>query len=202
MAQICAMILPVVAYGDPVLRKEATEVTKGMEGLEKLIESMWETMYRAEGVGLAAPQVGRSIRMFVVDGSPFGEGEEGDEGVQRLQKGHDQSGHFSTKSEEECDMEEGCLSIPGVREPVTRPVSMKVEYFDAQWVLREEALSGIAARIVLHENDHLDGVDDTRLCAPLCARPCFRVNSKTSPKGKFLQTIPCVTLRKAPVDAV
>ena len=70
------MVLPVVAYGDPVLRKEADEVVEGMEGLEKLIADMWETMYRAEGVGLAAPQIGQSLRLFVVDGSPFGEGEE------------------------------------------------------------------------------------------------------------------------------
>ena len=157
MAQICRMILPVVAYGDPVLRKEAAEVTEGMEGLDQLIENMWETMYRAEGVGLAAPQVGRSIRLFVVDGSPFGEGDEGDEGCKDFKRVMINPVMFD-ESEEQCDMEEGCLSIPGVREPVTRPVSVKVEYFDEQWVLREESLSGIAARIVLHENDHLDGV--------------------------------------------
>lgn len=151
------MVLPVVAYGDPVLRKEADEVVEGMEGLEKLIADMWETMYRAEGVGLAAPQIGQSLRLFVVDGSPFGEGEGGDDGCKDFKRVMINPVLFE-ESEECTSMEEGCLSIPGVREPVERPVSVKVEYFDEKWVLREEALSGIAARIVQHENDHLDGV--------------------------------------------
>lgn len=157
LAQICPMILPVVAYGDPVLRKEAPEVEREMEGLQALIENMWETMYRAEGVGLAAPQVGQSLRLFVVDGSPFGEGDEGDKGCLGFKRVMINPVLFD-ESEETCDMEEGCLSIPGVREPVERPVSVKVEYFDEDWVLREESLTGIAARIVQHENDHLDGV--------------------------------------------
>lgn len=151
------MILPVVAYGDPVLRKEAQDVEEGMDGLDALIGNMWETMYRAEGVGLAAPQVGQSLRLFVVDGSPFGEGDNGDPGCVDFKRVMINPVLFE-ESEEQCDMEEGCLSIPGVREPVTRPVSVKVEYYDEHWVLREEALSGIAARIVQHENDHLDGV--------------------------------------------
>lgn len=151
------MVLPVVAYGDPVLRKEAEDVSEGMSGLEQLISDMWETMYRAEGVGLAAPQIGQSLRLFVVDGSPFGEGEEGDPGCRDFKRVMINPVLFD-ESEEQTSMEEGCLSIPGVREPVERPVSVKVEYYDEQWVLREEALSGIAARIVQHENDHLDGV--------------------------------------------
>jgi peptide deformylase len=151
------MILPVVAYGDPVLRKEAEEVDKEMNGLDALIENMWQTMYKAEGVGLAAPQIGQSIRLFVVDGSPFGEGDKGDPGCKDFNRVMINPVLF--EESEECDvMEEGCLSIPGVREPVERPVSVKVEYFDSDWVLREEALHGIAARIVQHENDHLDGV--------------------------------------------
>ena len=151
------MVLPVVAYGDPVLRKEAEDVSEGMSGLEQLISDMWETMYRAEGVGLAAPQIGQSLRLFVVDGSPFGDGEEGDPGCRGFKRVMINPVLFD-ESEEQTSMEEGCLSIPGVREPVERPVSVKVEYYDEQWVLREEALSGIAARIVQHENDHLDGV--------------------------------------------
>ena len=152
------MVLPVVAYGDPVLRKEAEEVAEGMEGLNKLISDMWETMYRAEGVGLAAPQIGQSLRLFVVDGSPFGEGEGGDPGCQNFKRVMINPVLFD-ESAEHSSMEEGCLSIPGVREPVERPEAVKVEYFDENWVLREEALSGIAARIVQHENDHLDGVN-------------------------------------------
>ena len=155
--QICTMLLPVVAYGDPVLRKEADDVEKGLEGLTELIGNMWETMYRAEGVGLAAPQIGRSIRLFVVDGSPFGEGQEGDPGCKDFKRVMINPVLFDETAE--CDViEEGCLSIPGVREPVERPVGVTVEYYDENWVLREEVLSGIAARIVQHENDHLDGV--------------------------------------------
>ena len=156
-AQICTMVLPVVAYGDPVLRKEADDVNQNMEGLSELIANMWETMYKAEGVGLAAPQIGQSIRLFVVDGSPFGEGENGDAGCKDFKRVMINPVLFDETDESDV-MEEGCLSIPGVREPVERPVGVKVEYFDENWVLREEALSGIAARIVQHENDHLDGV--------------------------------------------
>lgn len=151
------MVLPVVAYGDLVLRKEADDVEQGLEGLTELIENMWETMYRAEGVGLAAPQIGRSIRLFVVDGSPFGEGEEGDLGCKNFKRVMINPVLFD-ETEERDVIEEGCLSIPGIREPVERPVGVTVEYYDENWVLREEALSGIAARIVQHENDHLDGV--------------------------------------------
>ena len=151
------MVLPVVAYGDPVLRKEAEEVPQDMEALHGLIENMWETMYRAEGVGLAAPQIGQSLRLFVVDGSPFGEGEDGDPGCKDFKRVMINPVLFD-ETEESGVMEEGCLSIPGIREPVERPVGVTVEYYDADWVLREEVLTGIAARIVQHENDHLDGV--------------------------------------------
>ena len=156
-AQICTMVLPVVAYGDPVLRKEAEDVEQNMEGLRELIDNMWETMYKAEGVGLAAPQIGQSLRLFVVDGSPFGEGDGGDAGCKDFKRVMINPVLFDES--DECDvMEQRCLSIPGIREPVERPVGVKVEYYDQDWVLREEALSGIAARIVQHENDHLDGV--------------------------------------------
>ena len=151
------MIKPIVAFGDPVLKAEAEEIEKDYPELEKLISDMWETMYEADGVGLAAPQIGESIRLFVADGSPFGKGEEGDldcVGFKRVMI----NPVIFEKSEETSIMEEGCLSIPGVREDVTRPVTIKIEYFDENWELVEEELSGIAARIVQHEYDHLDGV--------------------------------------------
>ena len=151
------MIRPIVAYGDPVLKKEAEEVEKQHPGLLELIEDMWETMYAADGVGLAAPQVGLSLRLFVADGSPFGEGEDGDPGCRDFKRVMINPVLFDL-SEEETVMEEGCLSIPGIREPVTRSVRIGVEYFDENWNLIEEQLDGLAARIVLHENDHLDGV--------------------------------------------
>ena len=151
------MIRPIVAYGDPVLKKEAEEVQEGFDNLSGLIEDMWETMYEADGVGLAAPQIGLSLRLFVADGTPFGEGEEGDAGCKDFKRVMINPVLFDL-SEAQSSMEEGCLSIPGVREPVSRPVSIGVEYYDAEWNLVEEHLDGLAARIVLHEYDHLDGI--------------------------------------------
>ena len=151
------MILPIVAYGDPVLKTEAKDIDQDHPELDLLIANMWETMYEADGVGLAGPQVGQSIRIFVCDGSPFGEGEKADpscEGFKRVMI----NPVIFDESEERAEMDEGCLSIPGIREAVERPVSISVEYYNARWELIEERLSGLAARIVQHENDHLDGV--------------------------------------------
>ncbi len=151
------MIKPIVAFGDPVLKAESEEIKKDYPGLKKLISDMWETMYEAEGVGLAAPQIGESIRMFVADGSPFGEGEYADSDCLDFKRVMINPVIFES-SKETSVMEEGCLSIPGIREEVERPVSIKIEYFDEKWELVEEELSGIAARIVQHEYDHLDGI--------------------------------------------
>lgn len=151
------MIKPIVAFGDPVLKVEAEEIQKNYPDLEKLLSDMWETMYEADGVGLAAPQIGESIRLFIADGSPFGEGEDGDEGCLDFKRVMINPVIFES-SDETNVMEEGCLSIPGIREQVERPVSIKIEYYDENWELREENLSGIAARIVQHEYDHLDGI--------------------------------------------
>ena len=151
------MIKPIVAFGDPVLKAEAEEIEKDFPGLEKLLADMWETMYEAEGVGLAAPQIGESIRLFIADGSPFGEGEDGDPDCVGFKRVMINPVIFES-SKETSVMEEGCLSIPGIREEVVRPVSIKIEYFDENWELKEEELSGVAARIVQHEYDHLDGI--------------------------------------------
>ena len=151
------MIRPIVAFGDPVLKQEARELELNHPELKSLISDMWETMYEADGVGLAAPQIGLSIRLFVADGSPFGEGEDGDPGCKGFKRVMINPVLFDLSEEEEA-MEEGCLSIPGIREPVSRPVRIGVEYYDEDWNLVEEHLDGLAARIVQHENDHLDGV--------------------------------------------
>ena len=151
------MIRAIVAYGDPVLKKEAEEVAQDHSDLSALIEDMWETMYAADGVGLAAPQIGLSLRLFVADGSPFGEGDHGDPACKSFKRVMINPVLFDP-SEEEDVMEEGCLSIPGIREPVQRPVRIGVEYYNEQWELVEEQLEGLAARIVQHEYDHLDGV--------------------------------------------
>lgn len=163
------MILPIVAYGDSVLKTEAAEVTEGHEGLEALVENMWETMYEADGVGLAAPQVGLSLRLFVCDGTPFAEGKKGDPSCLDFKRVMINPVIFDP-SEECSEMEEGCLSIPGIRESVKRPEIISVEYYNAKWELIEERLSGLAARIVQHENDHLDGVLITDHVSPMRRR--------------------------------
>ena len=109
------MILPIVAYGDPVLKAEAEDIEQGHAGLDELVQNMWETMYEADGVGLAAPQVGLSIRLLVCDGSPFAEGEKGDPGCQGFKRVMINPVLFD-ESEDTGEMEEGCLSIPGIRE--------------------------------------------------------------------------------------
>ncbi|HHZ94287.1 MAG TPA: peptide deformylase [Flavobacteriales bacterium] len=151
------MVKPVVAFGDPVLKAEAVEIEKNQSGLNSLIEDMWETMYDAEGVGLAAPQVGESLRLFIVDGAPFSEGDDGDKECDGFKRVMINPVIFELSSDQSV-MEEGCLSIPGIREGVSRPNSIKIEYFDENWELVEEHLKGIAARIVQHEYDHLDGI--------------------------------------------
>lgn len=151
------MILPIVAYGDPVLKKKADEIKEDYPNLKKLIKNMFKTMYKANGVGLAAPQIGESIRLFIVDASPFSEGDDGDlscEGFIRVFINpiiYEESG-------EEWGMEEGCLSIPGIREEVFRKPDLKIEYYDENWELYEEELSGFPARVVQHEYDHIEGV--------------------------------------------
>jgi peptide deformylase len=163
------MILPIVAFGDAVLKAEATELVQPHAGLKELVENMWETMYDADGVGLAGPQIGQSIRIFVCDGSPFAEGERGDASCTDFKRVMINPVIFD-ESEEVCDMEEGCLSIPGIRESVQRPETISVEYYDADWQLQEEKLTGLAARIVQHENDHLDGILITDHIAPMRRR--------------------------------
>lgn len=146
------MIYPIVAYGDPVLKKEAEDVKKGDFDLKELCENMFETMYKAHGVGLAAPQIGKSIRIFVVDATPFEEKE--CEGFKKVFVNPE----ILEESEEEWAFEEGCLSIPGVREDVIRPEWIKIKYFDEDWNEHTMELDGITARVFLHEFDHIDGV--------------------------------------------
>lgn len=157
------MILPIVAYGDPVLKKEAEEIDQDYPNLQQLIADMFETMYEASGVGLAAPQVGRSIRLFVVDGSPFAETDEDEEPDPRAA---DMEGFkkvfINPIIEEETGKEwgfaEGCLSIPKIREEVFRKETIRISYYDEQWNFHEDTFDGYKARIIQHEYDHIEGV--------------------------------------------
>jgi peptide deformylase len=146
------MIYPIVAYGDPVLKKVAKNVEKDKIDLKKLAEDMFETMYNAHGVGIAAPQIGMSLRLFVVDGSPLDE-----EALKDFKKVFVNPTIIEEKGDD-WPYEEGCLSIPGIRSEVMRPERVKLHYFDEEWMEHTKVFSGIAARIIQHEYDHIEGV--------------------------------------------
>ena len=169
------MILPVIAYGDPVLRAECEEVEEGTD-MTSVLKDMRETMHQASGVGLAAPQVGKSIRLFIVDASPFAEEEpENEEEAQNFEILKDFKKVFINPIIEEergkkWAFSEGCLSIPGIREEVIRENIVKISYFDEEWNFHEEEYTGVAARIIQHEYDHIEGILFTDHLNPLKRR--------------------------------
>jgi len=155
------MILPIVAYGDPVLRKVGKEIDANYPDLEKLISNMKETMYNASGVGLAAPQIGKAIRIFIIDASPFAEDEGLSEKDREILKTFNRVFINAKIIEEEGDewvFNEGCLSIPDVREDVFRKPKITIEYQDEDFKMHTEILDGLAARVFQHEYDHIEGV--------------------------------------------
>jgi peptide deformylase len=155
------MILPIVAYGDPVLRKVGKEITKDYPQLDELIVNMRETMKNAQGVGLAAPQIGKDIRLFLIDASPFSENEELDETERNFLKNFNKIFINAQIIEEEGDewaFTEGCLSIPNINEDVFRNETINIEYLDENFEKKKESLSGLAARIFQHEYDHIEGI--------------------------------------------
>ena len=165
------MILPIIAFGNPVLKRIADEVPENFEGLSSLLTDMFETMYAAKGVGLAAPQLGEIIRLFIVDGSPFAneEGEEIDPkaiGIEGFKKVF-----INPIIEEESGdlwpFQEGCLSIPKIRENVSRKEKICVSYYDENWSFHRDEFDGYKARIIQHEYDHLEGILFTDKLSPL-----------------------------------
>ena len=162
------MILPIVGYGDPILKKKAQIVEKNYPDLKSLISNMFETMYHASGVGLAAPQIGKSIRLFIIDTSAFDN------------KDFEETSGFETatlkkvfinpeiinESGEVKPFEEGCLSIPNVREIINRESEIKLSYFDENFVHHQESFNGIIARVIQHEYDHIEGVLFTDKVSP------------------------------------
>ena len=167
------MILPIIAYGDPVLKRKALPISESYEGLEQLIESMWETMYHAHGVGLAAPQIGKSIRLFVIDGSPFEDDEDATPSDQLVLKTFKKvfiNAEMITEEGDDFSFTEGCLSIPDVREDVTRPSAIRLRYLDENFKEHVEEYSGLAARIIQHEYDHIEGILFTDKLSPLKKR--------------------------------
>lgn len=148
------MILPIVAYGHPVLRKKAIDITPDEPGLEKFIADMWETMYATDGIGLAAPQVNKSIRMFVIDGSVLAEKYPEAQGFKKCFI----NARILEETGEEWGYSEGCLSIPDIHETVERKPRLRIQYLDPQFTLHDEWFEGVNARIIQHEYDHLEGV--------------------------------------------
>lgn len=157
------MVYPIMLYGSPVLRKVSKEIDKSFSGLKTLIEDMFDTMYKAEGMGLAAPQIGKSLRMFILDASSLKESEPELEGFKKV---------FINPSIEEEDGEEwsfneGCLSIPLIREDVIRKQRIRIQYYDENWNFHDDYFEGVKARIIQHEYDHLKGILFTDKVSPL-----------------------------------
>ncbi|MEQ8517900.1 MAG: peptide deformylase [Cytophagales bacterium] len=146
------MIYPIVAYGDPVLKKRARDINKDELNLKQLVADMYETMYQAKGVGLAGPQIGKNLRIFVIDGEPMEE----DEliGFKQAFINPEIEDEFG----DDWTFEEGCLSIPNIRENVDRPEMLKIKYYDENWNFHEEEYEGLKARIIQHEYDHIEGI--------------------------------------------
>jgi peptide deformylase len=155
------MVLPIVAYGNPVLRKIGTDITPEYPGLQKLIEDMWDTLYNSKGVGLAAPQVNKDIRLFVVDSIQIIENLDvdekdlypGDEGY----KGVFINAHIAQTEGDEWPYNEGCLSIPKIREDVLRREKVTINFVDENFKEHTKTFIGVTARVILHEYDHIEG---------------------------------------------
>ena len=164
------MILPIVGYGDPVLRKVGEEITTDFPNLKETIANMYDTMYNACGVGLAAPQVGLSLRLFVIDTTPFGDDDELPVEEQQQLKGFKRTFINAKILKEEGELwsfNEGCLSIPDVREDVYRNEKITVEYCEEDFVLKTEVFEGLIARVIQHEYDHIEGILFTDLISSL-----------------------------------
>jgi peptide deformylase len=174
------MVYPVVVYGHPVLRKQAREIPTDHPGLEEFIGNMFDTMYDSDGVGLAAPQVGQSVRIFVVDASPFAEDEAGLEDFKKVFINPVIVG----RKGERVPFNEGCLSIPNIREDVIRPEKVVIGYRDPRGKWLEEEYGGVAARIIQHEFDHLEGILFTDLLPPL-RRKLLGSKLRAISKGRF-----------------
>lgn len=155
------MVLPIVAYGEAVLKKKAENIPEDFEQLDELISNMWETMYNASGVGIAAPQVGRSLRLFVVDPSPFAEddtlSDQERQQIKRAKKAYINPTIIEREGEEWA-FTEGCLSIPDIHEDVFRPEKITIEYYDTDFEKHTDTFDGLAARVIQHEYDHIEGI--------------------------------------------
>ena len=155
------MISPIIGYGDPVLRKTGEVLSAEHPNLKETIANMYETMYNAYGVGLAAPQVGLALRLFVIDTTPFSDDEELDDASQKQLQGFKRTfinAKMIKEEGEEWSFNEGCLSIPDVREDVYRNPTITIEYCEEDFVMKTEVFDGLIARVIQHEYDHIEGI--------------------------------------------
>jgi peptide deformylase len=155
------MILPIVGYGDPVLRKVGQDIPQDYPNLNELIANMYDTMYNACGVGLAAPQIGLAVRLFVIDTEPFSDSDDLSEKEQDQLRGFKQTfinPKMLVEEGDEWSFNEGCLSIPDVREDVYRNEKITIEYFDENFIKKTEVYDGLIARVIQHEYDHIEGI--------------------------------------------
>jgi len=165
------MILPIIAFGDPVLKKKAMDIKKDHPGLSQLIANMFDTMKNAKGVGLAAPQVGVSIRLFIIDAAPYidEDDEIDEEGLKSFKRVFINAQIFDEEGEL-WKFNEGCLSIPSIREDVERKPELRIRYVDENFLPKEETFNGVRARIIQHEYDHIEGILFTDRINPLRKR--------------------------------
>ncbi len=148
------MVYPIFLYGSPVLRKETKEINKDYPGLQELIQNMFETLDKSEGVGLAAPQIGESIRLFIINGEPLSDDDESLKDFMQVFI----NAKITERTGEEKIYNEGCLSLPGIREDVTRKSVIRIKYYDEDFEFHDETFDGLKARIIQHEYDHIDGI--------------------------------------------
>jgi len=161
------MKFPILAYGDPILKRKATAIERDeYPHIKELVENMFETMYAARGVGLAAPQIGLSMRLFVIDATPFSDD---DDSLKEFKKAFINAKILEEEGEEWA-FNEGCLSIPDIREDIYRKPTLKISYYDEDWKHHEESFSGMAARVIQHEYDHIEGKLFTDKLSPLRRR--------------------------------
>ncbi|MCW2119245.1 peptide deformylase [Flavobacterium sp. 7A] len=183
------MILPIIGYGDPVLRKVGVEITPEHPNLKETIENMYETMYNASGVGLAAPQVALALRMFVIDTTPFSDDEELGDAEQKKMNGFKKTfinAKMIAEEGEEWVFNEGCLSIPDVREDVYRKERITIEYCEEDFIMKTEVFDGLIARVIQHEYDHIEGILFTDKISSLKKR-LIQKKLKNILEGKSLQ---------------
>jgi peptide deformylase len=155
------MFLPIVAYGDPLLRKKGQPIDKDYPQLDTLLENMWETMYNSYGVGLAAPQIGKNIRLFLIDTAPFADNDDFPEEERKFLKTFKRvfiNAQIIEEKGEEWAFSEGCLSVPNINEEVLRKPEVTIEYLDENFKKHKETFTGLAARVIQHEYDHTEGI--------------------------------------------